>query len=242
MRKFLGFAAALLVVATSAARAQSENEIIVTGSRIAGYEDDTIPVIHIVRKADFMTVEATVESDSREKTLRQSEVLRTLEAMATRADRDSRIELGLLREFETAGDEIEFIAPFEKSMIKADILHYGSRTDTSGATIIVKTPIGASDTFDSAKARIDSFLKGVPVVGRALIDGDDDPGLSIVNIGQYRQPLLALLAADNQAVKSVFGEDYVVSLSGLEQPVRWRVSGPLDLTLYFPYKSAVSPR
>lgn len=241
MLKKSGLAATLLFITASAAFAQSE-EIIVTGSRIASYDDDTIPVIHIVRKADFMTVAATVESDSRDKSLRQNEVLKTLEAMAARAERDSRIELGILREFTTDNDEIEFIAPFEKSMINADILQYGGRTDTSRATIIVKTPIGANDTFDSAKARIVSFLKGVPVAGRALIDGDDDPGLSIVDIGQYRQPLLALLAADNEAVKSVFGEDYLISISGLEQPVRWRVSGPLDLTLYFPYKSAVSPR
>lgn len=242
MLKNLLIAAALFLASPAAGLAQSD-EIIVTGSRIANYEDDIVPVIHVERKADFMIVKATVESDSRDIKLRQDEVLKTLEAMATRADRDPKIELGILREFSTDNDDIEIVAPFDRRLLKADILHYGGRSDTSRATIIVKTPIGdAGDTFDAAKARIDSFLKGVPVAGRALIDGDDDPGLSIVDLDQYRQPLLALLAADNAAIETVFGDDYAVSVSGLEQPVRWRVSGPLDLTLYFPYKSAVSPK
>lgn len=242
MLKAWSLAAAAFLAGVSTSFAQSD-EIIVTGSRIANYEADIVPVIHLERKADFMVVKATVESDSRDANLRSDEVLKTLEAMAARADRDARIELGILRSYETADDEIEIVAPFDRSALKADLLAAGRRADTSSASIIVKTPIDATqDTFDTAKSRIDAFLKGVPVAGRALVTADDEPGLSIVDLGQYRAPLLNLLAEDNAAIKTVFGDDYVVSVSGLEQPVRWRVTGPLDLTLYFPYKSAVSPK
>jgi len=40
----------------------------------------------------------------------------------------------------------------------------------------------------------------------------------------------------------VFGDSYDVHIGGLEEQVRWRVSGPLELTLYFPYTSAAIPK
>ncbi|HXI86369.1 MAG TPA: hypothetical protein VNH64_02840 [Parvularculaceae bacterium] len=233
-------AAAFFVCALPAA-AQEDQEIVVTGSRIARYEGDIVPVIRLQRKADFMIVSAIVESDSRDAKLRQDEVLKTLEAMATRADRDSKIELGLSRTYESDDDEIEIVAPFTRSALTANLLSKGKREDTSYATVIIKTPIEPSkDTFDGAQSRIAAFVKTVPVTGRATITADQDPGLSIVNLDQYRAPLLKMLAADDVAIQSIFGNSYRLSISGLENPVRWRVTGPLDLAIYFPYKSAVS--
>ena len=218
-----------------------DDEIIVTGSRISSYESDTVPVIHLKRRADFMVVEVIVESDSRDAKVRRDEVFKTLSALADRADRDQRIDLGIRRTFETDNDETQVVEPFSRNSIRDEILTGGARTDTSRAIVIAKTPIEGGDTFDIAHARLAAFIKGAAVTGRATVTESDEPGLSIVDIGQYRAPLLALIAADNKAVRSVFGEDYQVSISGLEEPVRWRVTGPLDLAIYFPYRSAVAP-
>ena len=219
-----------------------DDEIVVTGSRISSYNDDFLPVIYEKRRADFMVANVVVESDSRDYALRRDEVLKTLRAMADRADNDSKIDLGLLRTFETDDDEIAYVEPFTRAIISSAILSGGQRADTTRATIVVKTPISESDSYDGAKARIEAFTGSVPETGRAQLIDDDEPGLSIVNIGQYRVPLLKALAADNAAVRSTFGEDYRVSISGLEQPVRWRVTGPLELAIYFPYASSVAPK
>ncbi len=240
--KMSAAALAAIVVTSGAARAQ-EDEIIVTGSRIAAYASDFLPVIHEKRRADFMVAEIVVESDSRDVKLRRDEVLKTLAAMADRADREQKIDLGILRTFETGDDdEVRSIAPFTRAALTDGVLTGGSRTDTTRALIIVKTPISTADTFDAAKARLDAFAESVPETGRASVAIDDDPGLSIVNIEQYRAALLKALAADNAATRDVFGDDYRVSVSGLENPVRWRVTGPLELAIYFPYASSAAPR
>jgi len=235
----LSFVAAALMSTPAVAQ---DDEIVVTGSRISSYDNDFLPVIFEKRRADFMVANVVVESDSRDYALRRDEVLKTLRAMADRADRETGIDLGLLRTFETDNDEVTYVEPFTRSIIAEAILMGGQRADTTRATIVVKTPISAGDSYDGAKARIEAFTKSVPETGRAQLIDDRNPGLSLVNIGQYRAPLLKALAADNAAVKAIFGEDYRVSITGLEQQMRWRVTGPLELAIYFPYYSSVAPR
>lgn len=218
-----------------------DDEIIVTGSRISKYESDTVPVIRIERRADFMVLEVIVESDSRDAKLRKDEVFRTLSALSDRAERDQGIDLGVVRTFETDDDEIQFVEPFNRNSIRDQILKSGARTDTTHATVVAKTPISANDTYDVAYGRLEAFIKGAAVTGRATVTEGDDPGLSIVDISQYRAPLLKMLASDNEAVRAVFGDQYRVTIAGLEEPVRWRVTGPLDLAIYFPYESSIAP-
>lgn len=56
-----------------------------------------------------------------------------------------------------------------------------------------------------------------------------------------REPLLRALAEDNASVREIFGDGYRVVISGLEQPVRWQMAGPMQLAIYFPYESTVQP-
>jgi hypothetical protein len=229
-------------MAISAPVAAQEDEIVVTGSRISDYERDIIPVIYLSKRADFMVVEVSVESDSREAKLRREEVTKTLEAIAERADRDDRVELGVVRTFEANDDEVKYVEPFTRASIREEIFMSGSRADTTRVSIVVKTPITSADTFDTAYARIERFVDETPETGRAAASESDEPGLSVVDLGKYRAQLLQMIAADNNAVRSVFGDGYRVSISGLEKPVRWRVTGPLELALYFPYAMAASPQ
>ncbi|OFX01755.1 MAG: hypothetical protein A3E78_03850 [Alphaproteobacteria bacterium RIFCSPHIGHO2_12_FULL_63_12] len=241
MKKLAALLLSAFWFAAGASASAQDDEIIVTGSRISSYESDTVPVIHLNRRADFMVIEVIVESDSRDAKVRKDEVFKALTALADRADRDQRIDLGIRRTFETDNDEMQVVEPFSRNSIRDEILSGGARVDTSRAIVVAKTPIDAGDTFDAAHARLTAFIKGAVVNGRATVTENDDPGLSIVDIGQYRTALLTMLAADNKAVRSVFGDEYKVSISGLEQPVRWRVTGPLDLAIYFPYLSSTAP-
>lgn len=243
MKKLIavGLAAGLSASMMIAAAAAQDDEIVVTGSRISSYERDTVPVIHLSRRADFMVVQVIVESDSREAKMRRDEVVKTLQSLADRADRDQRIDLGVVRTFETDDDEIQYVEPFSKSAISDAIFTAGLRADTTRSTIVAKTPIVAGDSYDMAYARLEAFIEGASEVGRATVTEGDDPGLSIVDIGKYRTPLLEMLAADNAFVRKIFGDEYRVHISGLDKPVRWRVTGPLELALYFPYTSSVAP-
>lgn len=234
-------ALALSIFISTGVYAQTGDEIIVTGSRIAQYESDTVPVIHLKRRADYMTLELSVESDSRDSELRREEIFKTLEALADRAKRNDKIELALLRTYETDDDEIQYVTPFDASRLNDALLNDGYRADTSYTTLVIKTPISNSDDQLSAHTRLKDFVESTPKTGRALIDTSES-GLSVVNIDQYRAPLLRALAEDNKTVQEIFGDAYRVEISGLEQPVRWRVTGPLDLAIYFPYKSAISPQ
>ena len=207
MKKLAALLMSLFWSMAGASAFAEDDEIIVTGSRISSYESDTVPVIHLKRRADFMVVEVIIESDSRDAKVRRDEVFKTLTALADRADRDQRIDLGIKRTFESDDDETQVVEPFSRNSIRDEILSGGARIDTSRAIVVAKTPIEPGDTYDTAHARLAAFIKGAAVTGRATVTESDDPGLSIVDIGQYRTALLTMLAADNKSVRSVFGED-----------------------------------
>lgn len=132
-----------------------------TASRIASFQSDTISVVHLRRKADFMVVNAFIESDSKAFQLRQKEVSDTLRSLAAAASCASNIEPGLLKVFETDDRELEYLRPFE-----LDNVEWGSgyRQDTSRVSLIIRTPINAGDTDpDEVYGRIEAFIDLVKV-------------------------------------------------------------------------------
>lgn len=219
------------------AAAQSMEEIIVTGSRASPYDDDTVPVVHLKKRPDYMVVSAFIESDSRNAKTRIREVEITLASLAKRAGSARNIELGLSRTFETDNDEIEYVVPF--SMDDAALVS-GYRPDTSRIGLIIKSPVLPDDSSpDSVYARIEAFIESIDVEGRAVVSDSGDPNFSLVDINQYREPLIELIAADSKKLQALFGAEYRMSIGGFEESVRWRVSGPMELAIYFPYYSSV---
>lgn len=227
----------VLFITSQSAHAQALDEIVVTGQRVS----DTswyVPVVHLRKKADFMIVPAGIESDSRQQKLRQSEVRKTLEALERQARGVSSIQLGILKTFELEDDEIEYIDPFDIDKVEYST---GFRSDTTRVSFIIKTPILAGDEAPEAVLeRIEDFIDSIPVTGRATVTGNSDPGLSIVNISQYRTPLLTKLAKDNAHLKEIFGENFGISIAGLEQPLQWQLAGPMEIAIYFPYTSTAT--
>lgn len=226
-----------LGVSDTAVMAQAAEEIVVTGSRITRYESETVPAVHLRRNADFIVVNAYIESDSRNAKLRRDEVNKTLRSLQKAASQAADIELGLSKSFETADQEIEYVVPFELDEVS---ISNGYRQDTSRVSFIIKTPITDNDTDpDVLYERIEAFMDSVKVTGRAEVTDSDGPNLSLVNIAQYRKPLLEAIAADNAQLRAIFGEGYDVSIDGLHEPIRWRVVGPLQVAVYFPYRSSL---
>ncbi len=224
----------LTMVVFGTAFAQGD-EVIVTGSRISDYESDNIPFVHLKKTPDFMIQQAYVESDSRDFSVRRKEVNATLKALVAKAKSNKSVELALLKTFETDDDEIEYLVPFLLDDVE---LSTGGRPDTTRVYLTVKTPVGGDELDpEIIEERLDGFISSIPKTGRAVVKPYGSAGLSIVDIQQYRVPLLAKIAEDNATLKSLLGSGYGIEISGLEHLVRWRVTGPLQLTLYFPYES-----
>lgn len=224
----------------AAPSAPAQEEIVVTASRISaiGFDTATVPVVHLKRRPDYMVVTAYIESDSRDARLRGDEVNKTLRALAKKASTTANIELGLSRVFETGNDEIEYVIDFD---IDAVEMSSGFRTDTSRVSLVVKSPVLADDPSPEAiYARIENFLDAIPVTGRAVVNDTGEPNFSLVDLAQYREPLLRMLADDAKRLRAIFGAGYRMSVSGFEDPVRWRVTGPMELSIYFPYLSSIS--
>jgi len=69
-------------------------------------------------------------------------------------------------------------------------LNSGFRPDTTRVSLIIKTPVNdTDDNIEKVYERIETFIDNVPETGRALISDDSDPGMSLVNMQQYRLPI-----------------------------------------------------
>lgn len=235
MRLFAAVAAvAALLAAPALAQEASVEEIVVTGSRMIEWDPDDIPAVQLFRRADNLIAEVRVVNDTREAAGRRDELTRTLRAMARSAAGRADIDLSI--------EEEGVLVPLTEDMVSTLTLGFdGSRSDTSVAALIVKTPVRADDTLDSASGRLEDFIEAVQPVGRSLADISGDWQLSIVDPPQYRSAILGLIAADARQASAAFGPGYSVQVTGIENRVTWRQSGPLDLGLFIPYTLTVVP-
>jgi hypothetical protein len=216
------------------AAARDNDEIIVTASRyVDRHEDDTLPAATLSRRADFVVMDVTVESDSREPALRQSELQQALAGIEQRVRADGPVSVGLVEEGPQGAAGETRLVPFTQAAAMQTI-QAGPRADTSRVRIVLRTPIGAEDTMASCRARLETFFRSVPKPGRvATYSGA--PNLSLVNPPQYRPAVVAAIMADGTSALALAGPGHAMEVSGLESRIAWRRSGDLELTLYLPY-------
>lgn len=232
MLKALWIAGALTLALAPAVAAQ---EIVVTGSRARDWQPEQLPHVQLERRADNLIVNVRVVGDTRDEALRRTEMQTTLRGMARAAEGRSDIDVSL---------EIDgVLVPLTEDMVSTLTMGSdGNRSDTSAVSIVVKTPIRANDTLDQASGRIEGFVAAVPKAGRTLVNVWGEWQLTVVNPNQYRGAILALMASDAATTTTAFGPDYAVVVEGLQFPVTWRQSGPLELALFIPYALRVTPR
>ncbi len=233
--KLLVFAAAIALLASpAAAQDASIEEVVVTGSRMIDWDPDDIPAVQLFRRADNLIVVVRAVNDTRDAAGRRSELIQTLRAMARGAAGRADIDLSI----ETDG----VLVALTEDMVSTLTLGVDpGRADTSTATLVVKTPITAVDTLDDASERIEAFVEGIPTIGRSQVIVYGDWQLSIVDPPQYRAAILGLIAEDARRTSAAFGAGYSVQVTGIENRVTWRQSGPLDLGLFIPYTLTVVP-
>jgi len=229
MKKILFSIIVLLIVA--AARADdSLEEIVVTGMRAANQQ---LPATSLKKQADYLLLRVDVTNDSREYKIRREEIYATLRAMAASASKDKTIELSIIR-------EDKLVLPLK---LDDTTLNFTSRgqNETLSTTINVKTRIG-SVTADAPAliAKLKNFVSSVKPVGRTKIDDEEETQVSVVNISQYRDPVIQLFANDVKKVTAALG-DYRVVVRGLDNPIQWVRDGTLDVTIFVPYEYDVVP-
>lgn len=241
MMAVVGAMAATLALAEPVvAQDQTEiDEIIVTGSRIQRYDQDvspsSVPSVTVTRRADNLIVSIRVVNDTREATGRRDELIQTLRSMARAAGSAPDIALSI-------EDEGQLVA-FNADMVSTLTLGVdGNRADTSTASLIVKTPIRADDTLDSASSRIEQFIERVDKAGRSLVSINGDWQLSIINPAQYRPSILQAIAEDSRKTALIFGEGYAAEVTGMANTLTWVQSGPLDLAMFVPYSMTITPK
>jgi hypothetical protein len=233
LKYMIAASAALILLCGAQANAQEYDEVVVTGVRAEAYENFAIPAISMVRRADAVLTSVEVSSDSRDAALRAREIRQTLEDMARRG-RSGNVTMALKQD--------EVLRPFSVDLAMR-LLAYGGRADSNSVEVQLRTTTqGPDDTLDAARERFETFVESVTTAGRAMVDYDDeDLQLTVVGIPQYRAPLLAAIVEDGRNIAASFGAGYRPELSGLENPVVWRKTGDLDLTLFITYSLAVVP-
>jgi hypothetical protein len=223
-------AAALCLVGPAIAQDNGVEEVVVS-AEMREYDPVRTPAVTLTKRADNLITTVTVVCDTRDESQRKNELRATLRNLIRAANEDPRVELGL-------GDAV--IGRFDETMLDAIIIP-DRKADTSKALLVIKTKVTASDTYDQATGRIKAFVKATPKVGRTEVLIEDKWELTIIGPLQYRPAIQRLVAEDAKRAAANFGDGYGVEVAGLQLPVSWYQSGPLDLALFIPYTLTVKP-
>jgi hypothetical protein len=222
-------AIALALCAAAPALAQDsgeDEEVVVTGSRLAYYSSIAVPHVFVTRRADFAIVEVDLRNDTRAADMRRGELveaLNRLQAAAARANMTLALvddDNGIVRQYTLAGAQ--------------QSMESGGRTDTTQLEIRVRTAVASGDTLDSIHDRVAHFVEALPKPGRVeLTVGRTD--LTMVNLEQYRDGMVRDILAEGRALSAQVGGAQQVGVGGLESQVAFHRTGDMDLVLFLPY-------
>lgn len=222
----LAFLVGLCLAGAASAQDMRNAEIVVTASKYADSTDvAVIPHITLPRRADFVITRINVVCDTRDLAQRTGELRTTLRGMMAAADADPSIALSL---------GYEVLGELSDPMLDELIVDY-DRPDTSHAELVLKTAVSPDDTLDTAKARLKAFIDKVEKAGRTEVLSDERWDLTIIGPERNRQDLIRLIADDAKQAAAQFGPSYGVTVEGLQGPIEWYQTAPLELSLYIPY-------
>lgn len=234
MKKILILLVPILWSQVSFAQETALEEVVVTAIRISEYDEEEVPAVKLIRKADSVLLEVKISNDSRKKEMRTSEIQQTLKRMIELSDKYENIMLGYGNETFHALD----LKNYKDLTLSAD----DRRVDTNYVNVFVKTSIQKNK--NNSRKLIDDikkFIIGISVVGRTELVNDDEPKLTIINPQKYRYELVNIIAEDAKRVTASFGGDYRVVLKGLSTPLIWERASIDEMALFILYSYHVVP-
>jgi hypothetical protein len=230
MNKSIWLALVLLAACEVTCAQSALDEVVVTGAKSEGVR---MPATFLRRQADFLLLNVKIQNDSRDYKTRRDEIYATLRALQAAAEKDKTIELSIIR------DEI-IVLPLQLDDTTLGFQNSGTN-GTLETTISVKTRIGTTASGAALIAKLKNFVAGIKPVGRSNLDDDEETQVSVVNIAQYRDPVVQLFANDVKKTTTALGGDYRVVIRGLDQPLQWIRSGTLEVIIFVPYAYDVVP-
>lgn len=236
--------------------------IVVTGSRMASPVSalalaDRRPVIGLRRAADGAVRHVEIASDSREETMRRSEVEAMLLAALDRAKREGlSLVTGEFEVTEVTRDNWRTLFPGlagtpipdaddddddddddDSGSVKPGYVDDGS---TATLRLLAKTKLTGSIT--EAQRKITAFVKGIPATGRSQMHQKGQLALTIVNPEQYRDEIYRRIAAGVQRAGGFYGPDYAADVTGLDREIAWAQVSNTEVFLYIPYGFVVTKK
>lgn len=199
-------------------------EVVVTAHRSnQPYYRQDRPVVGLRRQADSAVAVVRISSDSRDEAERKRDIQSVLVAALDSAAADG-VEL-------VTGD-FELVPVTRANM--ANLLYVGAgRPDTS--QIVLRAKVKLTGSLVEAERRIEAFARKVPRKGRALLEADRGLSLTIINPDQYRAAIVKAVAEHATAQAAVFGPDYRVTVTGLDEQVVWSQISGTEVFLFLPY-------
>lgn len=215
-------------LAAQPAEAGGLGEVVVTAQRAnQPFYRQGRPVVGLRRQADSAVAVIRISSDSRDEAERKRDIQAVLAAALDTAGA-AGVEL-VTGDFE--------LVPVTRASA-ADLPYLGAgRPDTS--QVILRAKVKLTGSLVEAEQRIAAFAKKVPRKGRALLEADRGLSLTIINPDQYRAAIVKAVAEHAKAQAAVFGPDYRVAVTGLDDQVVWSQISGTEVFLYLPYDYSI---
>lgn len=210
-------------VAPGFAQETRQESIMVTASMI---EENAAAIPAISRKvrADFVSVEVSYHSATRDVAQRRAE----LETMFARLKEAVAKTPGV----SLSGGELGYATAPIDTVLFSDVLNtYGEAWSFS---LILGVDTQPDETFDQLMERADAFVKGIPAMGRSEAWLGDEQALGARDIDSHRLALLQDISAETSRLQAIFSASEL-HVGGLESGVVMIPTGPLELQLYVPY-------
>lgn len=196
----------------------------------ANPQRDNRPVIGLRRKADYLAIQISFVSDSRDAVTRTKEI--------------HSMMLGAMEKAKAAGFEFAtgnpVLTPVTKENYQTISLQWAGREDTSKADVLIKAAF--SESVADTEKRVFAFVNGLAGNGRGTIQRDGSRQLIIRNPEQYRTAIIKLIAEDAKRNAEIFGADYRASVDGLDKSVAWSQLNGTDVFLYVPYTYRITAK
>ena len=212
-----------------------KNETVVTGNAREAKEGP-LPSITFIRRADAIIATLTVSTESGDYFDRLQELRRALRQIETRSARNNRgVGIAFLK-----GNSV---LPFTMTVAEAAIIAKAP-PETSQAALLLRTPILALHTIDTAMGRIYAFrndLQRPPRLARIEYSLDSVSELTVAAPGQYRATVLESISKDVHKITKFLGEGYAARIIGLEQRMVWRRATDLEINFFIPYRMEIRP-
>lgn len=236
-KRWLQAAAVLALYMPAPLAAQSEELIVVTGSRnergsYDAYYDEQQSAIGLTRKADKFVKPIYINSDSRGPEIRRAKVTAMLQETIRLAAKEG---IALI-----AGDYR--LVPLTEQTLKNLSFGTGTRPDTTRVKIVARLSVGERFArVGEVDTAIAAFVKTVPVSGRSYIE-TARTDLPINNPQANRGAVVKAIADEAKRYAAMFGNDYGVEIRGLNSGLFFKQASETEVFLYIAHTFVIRPK